>query len=80
MADAFEQIAAGNIDERQRLARWADEIRGRGACRHPDGATRFMASALQVFTEEIDQHLRYGRCAAADREILPTPQRPGGHR
>jgi NADH:ubiquinone oxidoreductase subunit F (NADH-binding) len=80
MAEAFEQIAAGNIDERQRLARWADEIRGRGACRHPDGATRFMASALQVFTEEIEQHLRYGRCAAADREILPAPQRPEGHR
>jgi NADH:ubiquinone oxidoreductase subunit F (NADH-binding) len=75
VANALAQIVVGNADERQRLARWVAEIRGRGACRHPDGATRFIASALKVFAHEIDQHLRYGRCAATDRNVLPTPPR-----
>jgi NADH:ubiquinone oxidoreductase subunit F (NADH-binding) len=73
VATALAQIAAGDADERKRVARWVTEIRGRGACRHPDGATRFAASALQVFGGELDRHLRYGRCAASDRGVLPTP-------
>jgi hypothetical protein len=45
------------------VARWSGEIRGRGACQHPDGATRFVASALSVFAEEIEWH-RHERCGA----------------
>ena len=36
------------------------EIRGRGACHHPDGAVRFVESALKVFGDEIDRHARGG--------------------
>jgi NADH:ubiquinone oxidoreductase subunit F (NADH-binding) len=75
MAGALAQIVAGDGDERQRLARWVAEIPGRGACRHPDGATRFIASALEVFAHDVEQHLRYGRCAVPDQNVLPTPQR-----
>jgi NADH:ubiquinone oxidoreductase subunit F (NADH-binding) len=75
IADALAQLVVSTADERERLARWVAEVRGRGACRHPDGATRFTASALQVFADEIEQHLRHGRCATRDRQILPTPQR-----
>lgn len=74
-ANALAQVVAGNADERQRLARWVSEIPGRGACRHPDGATRLVASALDVFADEIEQHLRYGRCAVTDQNVLPTPRR-----
>jgi NADH:ubiquinone oxidoreductase subunit F (NADH-binding) len=75
IANALGQIVVGNADERQRLARWVAEIRGRGACRHPDGATRFIASALEVFAHDVEQHLHYGRCAATDRNVLPTQPR-----
>jgi NADH:ubiquinone oxidoreductase subunit F (NADH-binding) len=80
IANALEQVVVGNVDERQRLTRWVAEIRGRGACRHPDGATRLIASALEVFARDVEQHLRYGRCAVTDRNVLPTPQPQRGRR
>jgi len=43
------------------LRRWAGEIAGRGACRHPDGAARLVASALRVFGPELAGH-DPGRC------------------
>ena len=78
IANALAQVVDGNADERERLTRWVGEIRGRGACRHPDGATRLVASALEVFAHDVEQHLRYGRCAVTDRNVLPTPQRQSG--
>lgn len=65
IADAFGAIADGvaGPNERERVRRWGADIRGRGACHHPDGAVRFVESALRVFGNEIDRHTR-GRCHA----------------
>jgi NADH:ubiquinone oxidoreductase subunit F (NADH-binding) len=65
IADAVGAIAGGLAHRRERdlVLRWAGEIRGRGACHHPDGATRFITSALSVFAEEIEWHGRR-RCSA----------------
>jgi NADH:ubiquinone oxidoreductase subunit F (NADH-binding) len=64
VADGVAALAAGRRDgDRERLVRWASEIRGRGACHHPDGAVRFVLSAISVFAREIEEH-RQGRCAA----------------
>jgi len=46
------------------LERWSGLVTGRGACHHPDGTVRLVASALRVFRGEIDAHL-HGRCPAA---------------
>jgi NADH:ubiquinone oxidoreductase subunit F (NADH-binding) len=71
IARAFERLAAPKgSDERQRLARWIAQVRGRGACRHPDGTTAFAASALNVFAHEVELHLR-GRCEGT-RSVLPV--------
>jgi NADH:ubiquinone oxidoreductase subunit F (NADH-binding) len=54
------------------LQRWAGLVTGRGACHHPDGTVRFVASALAVFGAEIAEHAR-GRCTATRRDrFLPV--------
>jgi len=68
--------AAGAANDRvQSLMR---QIAGRGACKHPDGAVRFVQSTLRVFATEIARHAQYGPCGA-EQGFLPTP-RPGGWR
>jgi NADH:ubiquinone oxidoreductase subunit F (NADH-binding) len=46
------------------LHRWASDVTGRGACHHPDGAARLVASALEVFSDDIAWHGRNRRCWA----------------
>lgn len=46
----------------ERVERWLGQVAGRGACRHPDGAARFVGSTLEVFGDEVELHLR-GRCS-----------------
>jgi NADH:ubiquinone oxidoreductase subunit F (NADH-binding) len=61
----------GGRGERDRILRWASEIRGRGACHHPDGAVRFVTSALSVFAPEIEAH---GKAPCRARPAgLPLP-------
>jgi NADH:ubiquinone oxidoreductase subunit F (NADH-binding) len=74
VADGVAGLAdGGSRGERDRILRWVSEIRGRGACHHPDGAVRFVASAISVFGAEIDSH-RNGRCRARPAG-LPLPAR-----
>ena len=56
------------------LERWSAELRGRGACQHPDGASRFVGSALSLFRAEFADHARHGRCErCAHPAVLPVP-------
>ena len=55
-----------------RLLRWGADVTGRGACRHPDGAARFLGSALRTFAHEIDRH-RAGLCTAVHAPSMPLP-------
>jgi NADH:ubiquinone oxidoreductase subunit F (NADH-binding) len=65
IADAVQALASGiaHRSEAARVLRWCSDVRGRGACHHPDGAVRFVESALRVFAPDIESHAR-GRCAA----------------
>ncbi|MGO9497220.1 MAG: NADH-ubiquinone oxidoreductase-F iron-sulfur binding region domain-containing protein [Solirubrobacteraceae bacterium] len=58
IADSVGALAGGvaHPRERERVLRWTREVRGRGACHHPDGAVRFVESALRVFADDIDWH------------------------
>jgi NADH:ubiquinone oxidoreductase subunit F (NADH-binding) len=73
IAAGLARIATGKGDSRGDLRRWVEAVRGRGACRHPDGAASFAASALTTFADEVERHLR-GRCSAGSRSVLPFPR------
>jgi len=67
LADACTRIAehGTNRDDLQRLDRWTEDVRGRGACRHPDGAVIFLQSALQTFGREFAGHRPHSAAEAA---------------
>jgi NADH:ubiquinone oxidoreductase subunit F (NADH-binding) len=77
VADDVAAIARrGQSLDRDRLRRRLAAISGRGACRHPDGAVRFVASALRVFDEDVRRHLDGKRCLArSGAAVLPTAAR-----
>ena len=76
IADATEGLRLGRVegDVLARLTRWAGDVEGRGACRYPDGAVRFMRSALTTFATDAHAHGLGRRCAGAARPtVLPLP-------
>ena len=70
LADSFSALVAGAAPrgEYERMQRWADEVTGRGACHHPNGATRLIRSSLQTFGGEIEPH-KHRRCTAAPANL-----------
>lgn len=52
----------------------AGDVRGRGACAHPDGTSRFALSALEAFADDVDEHLLRGGCGRPVRGVLPIPE------
>ena len=71
LADACGRIAekGSNADDLARLHRWARDVRGRGACRHPDGAVTFLQSALHTFAPEFSAHPAHWRAQAPGRGV-----------
>ena len=49
-------------------------IESRGACRHPDGATQLVRSALTTFSTDARWHDQHGPCSGVGRApLLPVP-------
>ena len=68
MATDLRRLAAGVRDRRlpDDLARMSSLVTGRGACAHPDGSARFVASTLDVFRGHVSAHLE-GWCPSSLR-------------
>jgi NADH:ubiquinone oxidoreductase subunit F (NADH-binding) len=66
MASDLHRLAVGvrDPDLPNELERMAALVTGRGACAHPDGSARFVASTLRVFRGHVAAHLE-GRCPSA---------------
>jgi len=47
-------------------------INGRGACAHPDGVIRFVATAFRVFNHDVRRHLAGNHCPPGP-QVLPLP-------
>jgi NADH:ubiquinone oxidoreductase subunit F (NADH-binding) len=82
IAGAVEDLVTGDPRgaAEQRLRRWMPMVAGRGACKLPDGAVRFVASALETFAGHLHAH-RSGPCPLIGAPpVLPVPSHPRGWR
>jgi NADH:ubiquinone oxidoreductase subunit F (NADH-binding) len=81
IADALEDISVGRCDTGAHLwvSKWAKEIAGRGACGHPDGAVRFVGSAMSVFRDAVARHESAEPCSVSAHGpwVLPLPEPTG---
>jgi len=76
LADALADLAyhGGRGRALDQIARLVPVIEGRGACRHPDGATQLVRSALRTFSADARWHDRSGACRGVRRDpLLPVP-------
>lgn len=48
-------------------------VKGRGACKHPDGSARFLGSTLSAFTDDLAAHVLDGGCGRPTLGVLPLP-------
>jgi len=79
IADELADLVRGEGGRRRLrlLERHAAEVDGQGACHHPDGAVRLIRTALATFTDDLQSHLRRGRCRQPGAPgVLPVPS-PG---
>lgn len=75
LATALEEVTRGSSRRgAARIAELNPLLRGRGACAHPDGTSRFAESAVKIFAEEFADHAHHGMCAACGAPgTLPLP-------
>ena len=65
LAVGLEQLVRGERhSDHGLMQRRLATIVGRGACSHPDGAVKLIASAYDVFATEFERHLNGHRCSA----------------
>jgi NADH:ubiquinone oxidoreductase subunit F (NADH-binding) len=79
IADTIHQLATGTSTPHAYtdLKRWTSLLPQRGACQHPDGAARFISSALRVFADQFDDHAQHGPCERCSHPpVLPAPALP----
>jgi NADH:ubiquinone oxidoreductase subunit F (NADH-binding) len=78
VADDLTELARGRVDPAlmRRLLRRLDEVGGRGACRHPDGAVHLVRSALRVFAADVAAHAEGRPCAHAQQPSALRFPRP----
>jgi NADH:ubiquinone oxidoreductase subunit F (NADH-binding) len=83
VADDMERLAVRQADGAtlSRLDRRLTVITGRGACRHPDGAVRMAASALDTFGNDAYSHMSRRACLVTRgrpyRPSAPLPHDQG---
>jgi NADH:ubiquinone oxidoreductase subunit F (NADH-binding) len=73
LVDDFDRLVKGDPAGWHDAQRHLGLIPGRGACAHPDGSARFLASALEVFGEDVRLHLSGGGCGRPVQGVLPVP-------
>ncbi len=75
IAAALEEVAAGGGGALDTLHKAVRMVRGRGACSHPDGVSRFVVSAVETFAEDLAAH-RSGGCGRPVLGLLDVESNP----
>lgn len=70
-------VAGGGRGALEGVREAAGAVRGRGACGHPDGAARFVLSALTAFTDDLAAHVLGNGCGRPTAGVLPLPAPTG---
>jgi NADH:ubiquinone oxidoreductase subunit F (NADH-binding) len=71
VATDLTHLARGLPADVTRLRHRLTLLPNRGACRHPDGATRVTQSALRMFATDVANHLAGRPCAHGGRAHIP---------
>ncbi|MER6910912.1 ferredoxin [Streptomyces sp. NPDC000594] len=66
-------IGGGGPTSLEALREVVRAVRGRGACKHPDGSARFFTSTLSAFTDDLAAHVLHGGCGRETTGTLPLP-------
>lgn len=76
IAEDLTTLASSEPVDLDRLRARLGDTKNRGACHHPSGAVRFIASALHVFDADVRRHAHGGSCGRPLLGSLPigTPQ------
>ncbi|WP_370249348.1 NADH-ubiquinone oxidoreductase-F iron-sulfur binding region domain-containing protein [Nocardioides sp.] len=69
LARAVRGVVHGVVGAREEAARLSGLVTGRGACAHPDGTARLVASALTALAGEVAAHADGGCGAGAAQEV-----------
>lgn len=79
LSGAMQRIAASEPEPKDidRVRRWMEMVRGRGACHHPDGAVGQLSSALAAFADHLNVHLSGRRCPGLRAAGFPPPPAQG---
>jgi NADH:ubiquinone oxidoreductase subunit F (NADH-binding) len=67
IAHDLDRVLAGDRSAYADLERHLGMVVGRGACAHPDGVSRLVASSLRRFVDDVREHLEWGSCG---RQVL----------
>ena len=75
----MQRVASSNaeISDIDRVWRWIEMVKGRGACHHPDGAVGQLFSALTLFKDHLRTHLRGHPCYGDGVAGFPAPPAAG---
>jgi NADH:ubiquinone oxidoreductase subunit F (NADH-binding) len=76
LTEGMRLLATGTATRRDRIQVRRDlrAVAGRGACHHPDGAIRLIASSLAVFEHDVAQHAHRRPCTGSGETTLPVPR------
>ena len=70
--DVTRIVIEGDRQAYDRLRFRLGVVNGRGACAHPDGVIKFVATAFRVFNQDVRRHLAGNHCPPGP-QVLPLP-------
>ena len=73
-ASLAEVLSGGGQAALEQLRQQAGLVKGRGACKHPDGSARFVLSAISTFTDDLTAHVLGSGCGRPVLGVLPLPK------